>query len=82
MARTIATKLNRARGPVAFFVPLLGFSVVDADGEVFHDPQADRAFVETLERHLSTRVELVKCENHINEAEFAARLTEYLQTLL
>ena len=33
-------------------------------------------------RHLSTRVELVKCENHINDAEFATRLTDYLQTLL
>ena len=82
VARTIAAKLNRARGPVAFFVPLLGFSAVDAAGEVFHDPQADRAFVETLERHLSTKVELVKCENHINDAEFATRLTDYLQTLL
>ena len=82
VARTIAAKLNRALGPVAFFVPLLGFSAVDAPGEVFHDPQADRAFVDTLERHLSTRVELVKCENHINDAEFATRLTDYLQTLL
>ena len=78
--QVIAEKLNRARGRVAFFIPLQGFSSVDAEGKVFYDPGADKAFVQSLEKHLfSPKVEVVKCNNHINDPEFASRMADFLK---
>ncbi|MEW6635985.1 MAG: Tm-1-like ATP-binding domain-containing protein, partial [Actinomycetota bacterium] len=41
LGRRIARKLNAARGPVTLFVPLKGVSMIDAEGQPFHDPEAD-----------------------------------------
>jgi len=81
-AKVIAEKLNKAKGPVAFFVPLRGFSSVDAEGKVFYDPEADKAFIQSLEKHLSSKVELVKCDNHINDPEFALKMAEFLKKMI
>ena len=34
--------------PTALFVPLRGVSLIDADGQPFHDPEADAALFEAL----------------------------------
>ena len=35
-------------GPTALFLPLGGVSLIDAEGEPFHDPEADAALFEAL----------------------------------
>ena len=52
-ARTIAAKLNKARGPVKFLVPLRGWSRRDGEGSPLDDPEADRVFVEELRKCLN-----------------------------
>ena len=46
LGRRIARKLSAATGPVALFVPLGGVSMIDAEGQPFHDPEADAALFE------------------------------------
>jgi uncharacterized protein (UPF0261 family) len=69
----IVERLNRMKGPVRFLLPLKGVSALDAEGQAFHDPEADtvlfdaicKGFVETDDR------KLVLYGLHINDPAFA-----------
>ncbi|HEV2774561.1 MAG TPA: Tm-1-like ATP-binding domain-containing protein [Solirubrobacteraceae bacterium] len=83
LGRRIARKLAAASGPVTLFVPLEGVSMIDAEGQPFHDPQADEALFEALRDGLDgSSVELVELPNNVNDEEFAIamanKLDEYL----
>jgi uncharacterized protein (UPF0261 family) len=53
-----------------------GVSALDAPGQPFHDPEADAALFEALERTLveTDRRRLIRLPNHINDPEFSAAL--------
>lgn len=77
-ARFIAGKLNQMEGPVRFLLPLAGVSLIDAPGKPFHDPQADRALFETLEKEFKPgpNRKLLKLNMNINEPAFAHALVD------
>ena len=50
LGRRIAAKLSKATGPTALFMPLGGVSMIDAEGQPFHDPEADAALFEELRK--------------------------------
>ena len=77
LGRRIARKLSAATGPTALFVPLRGVSMIDAEGQPFHDPEADAALFEEL-RKVGDTVELVEMDLHINDPEFARAMVEKL----
>ena len=83
LGRRIARKLSAATGPVALFVPLRGVSMIDADGQPFHDPEADAALFGALREGVGENVELVELDNNVNDEEFAdamaAKLDDYLK---
>ncbi len=76
MAEWIAAKLNRMEGPVRFFLPEGGVSLIDAPGQTFHDPGADRALFETLEAKVvqSANRKLLRVPHNVNDPAFAAAL--------
>jgi len=83
VAKIIAGKLNKAKGPVAFFIPLGGFSSVDAEGQIFYDPEIDKAFIESLKKYIDPEiVEIIECNNHINDLEFSTKMVDYLMNLI
>ncbi len=45
----IATKLNTMTGPARFLLPEFGVSLIDAPGQPFYDPEADRILLDTIE---------------------------------
>lgn len=55
---------------VTVCLPLKGFSAIDREGAVFADPEADRAFVETLKRRLPPGLPVVEVDAHINDQAF------------
>ena len=55
LGRRIARKLAAATGPVTLFVPLRGVSMIDAEGQPFHDPEADAALFDALREGLEDR---------------------------
>lgn len=83
LGRLIARKLSAATGPTALFIPLGGVSMIDAEGQPFHDPEADAALFEALREGLDDRVELVEIDSNINDEAFAAamahKLVEYVR---
>jgi uncharacterized protein (UPF0261 family) len=78
LGRTIAGKLNAARGPVAVFLPLGGISAMDVPGRPFHDPRADQALFDALMASLDPRVELVQLPVHINDPSFGRAMADRL----
>jgi uncharacterized protein (UPF0261 family) len=80
-ARWIAAKINRSTTPVTILIPERGVSAIDAPGQPFHDPEADAALFEELERSLQPSPSRVvrRLPLHINDAAFAAALVEAFQ---
>lgn len=71
IAKFIAEKLNRAKGPVRVILPLGGVSSIDRPGKIFYDPEANGALFETLRRALSPRIPVIEDPHHIDDPEFA-----------
>jgi uncharacterized protein (UPF0261 family) len=81
LGRTIARKLNAARGPLALFVPLRGVSAIAIEGQPFHDPEADAALLGALREHLDGGVEVHELDTEINDPAFAVAMAERLHSL-
>lgn len=75
-ARLYAEKLDRARGPVKFLVPLRGWSSVDKPGSVLYNPEEDRVFFEELKAHLTTEIPIEEVDCNLEDPEFALALVE------
>jgi uncharacterized protein (UPF0261 family) len=71
LGKEIALKASAAGGPVAVLVPLRGVSALDAEGQPFWWPEADRALFQSLRLWMSPHVRLVELDLHINDAAFA-----------
>src|ERR671931_66174 len=79
LGRQIARKLSAATGPTALFLPLRGVSMIDADGQPFHDPEADGVLFAALREGLDGgRVELIEMDCNVNDPEFAAAMADKL----
>jgi uncharacterized protein (UPF0261 family) len=70
-ADVVAQRLNRARGPWTFLVPLQGWSSLDKPGRPIHDPVADAAFVERLKQGLDEPGHVKELDLHLYTPEFA-----------
>ncbi|WP_058913393.1 Tm-1-like ATP-binding domain-containing protein [Entomohabitans teleogrylli] len=78
LAEWIAAKLNQCEGEVRFVIPQKGFSALDCEGGPFRDPEATRAFIDTLEARVvqTDKRRIVKTDDHINDGAFARRLVD------
>ena len=70
--------LNPMDAPVRFFLPEGGVSALDAPGQPFHDPAADAALFDALERTVRQTAarQLVRLPHNINDPAFAALVVE------
>jgi uncharacterized protein (UPF0261 family) len=81
-ARAYAEKLNRAKGPVRFLVPLKGWGSSNREGSLLYAPEEDRVFVEELRRHLNPEIVIEEMDCNLEDPQFAAALTEHLAKML
>jgi uncharacterized protein (UPF0261 family)/ABC-type branched-subunit amino acid transport system ATPase component len=73
IGRFIAEKLNRMEGPVRFVIPAGGLSLLDAPGQPFWDPDADKALfdaIAALFRSGANR-KLIRVPYNVNDPKFA-----------
>jgi len=82
LGRILAEKANRSTGPVAFFLPLKGVSMLDSPGQEFWWPEADAALFETIQKHVRPDIPVYTMDNNINDDAFAdavaGKLLEFL----
>jgi uncharacterized protein (UPF0261 family) len=82
LGRTIGRKLSGARGSTVLFVPLKGVSMIDVEGQVFHDADADAALFAALRETLSDSVEVHEVDTDINDPEFAVAMADRLHAAI
>jgi len=82
IGRRIAEQLNKSTGPTTLLIPLRGVSSMDADGQPFHDPEADAALFQALRDHVRPPVEIVELDLHINDPAFAEAAVDRLLALI
>jgi uncharacterized protein (UPF0261 family) len=82
LGRRIGRKLSAASGPVALFVPLGGVSVIDAEGQPFHDPEADEALFGALRESVGPNVEVHELPLALNDPEFARAMADRIHELV
>ena len=83
LGKIIAAKLNQCTGPATLFMPLKGVSMIDAEGQPFHSPEADAALFRAVRDNLDTdKVELIEMNLNINDLDFAVAVANRLLRML
>lgn len=83
LGKIIAQKLNQALGPTALFLPLMGVSAIDQEGQPFYGPEEDGALFQTLREEINpSRVTLVEINKNINDEDFAIAMAKNLIQML
>ena len=83
MGEWIAGRLNKMEGPVRFLLPEGGVSALDAPGQPFHDPAADRALFDAIARTFkeTPNRRLIRLPHHINDPAFAEAVVAALEEI-
>lgn len=82
MGKVFAEKANAAKGPVAFLFPLKGVSILDGDGQLFCDREADRAMLNAIKANLRKGIPVIEVDRNINDPAFSAKAVEVMLDLL
>jgi uncharacterized protein (UPF0261 family) len=61
-----------------WFIPMKGFCSYSTPGGPLHDPDTDRAYVETLKKELRKGIPLHIRDRDINDPAFATEAAEHL----
>ena len=82
IGRRIGGQLNKSTGPTVVLLPLKGVSMIDREGQPFHDPAADAALFDVLRSGLRDGIRVRELDAHVNDPEFAHALADELLTCL
>jgi uncharacterized protein (UPF0261 family) len=78
VAEHMAGLIRNAKGPVAFFVPLHGFSEHDSERGHLHDLTLPPVFAAHLKQVMPAGVPIVEVPCHINDELFANKIIEQI----
>lgn len=78
LIRDITARMEAAKGPVTFLMPMHGIEEWDKAGAPAHDPEALAAMVDEVRNTVRPPVELRLLECHINDQAFADAALEVL----
>ena len=83
MGEWIARRINEMSGPVRFLIPEGGVSALDAPGQPFHDPEADRALFDAISRTFEEGANrrLLRLPHHVNDVAFAEQVAGALAAI-
>jgi uncharacterized protein (UPF0261 family) len=81
LGRIVANRLNGARGPVSVVAPSRGFSLSDTEGGALWYPEADEAFLSSLEASLRPGITFERVDSTVNDAAFAAVVADRYLTI-
>jgi uncharacterized protein (UPF0261 family) len=70
-ADAIAERLNEAKAPFTFMIPLKGWSSLNRKGQPMFDPAADAAFAQRLKAKIAARGAVVELDVHLDTPAFA-----------
>lgn len=80
LGKILAEKANANPAPTAILNPLKTVSVISAEGQPFHDPEADAALFSAIHEH--AKVEVIDYKEEINSEIFAEAAAHKLLELI
>jgi len=78
VGRTMAERLNEARGLTAMLIPLRGWSIYGAEGGPLYNDMGYKTFLKALKSHLKADILLEEVDAHINDNHFVHRCVNQL----
>jgi uncharacterized protein (UPF0261 family)/ABC-type branched-subunit amino acid transport system ATPase component len=83
IGRWVGERLNAMPGPVRFLLPEGGVSLLDAPGKPFHDPEADQALFEAIEKTVSQTGQrrVIRIPAAINDNAFVRALVDSFRAI-
>jgi len=81
LGRLVAKRLNGARGPVSVVAPTQGFSLSGTQGNPLWYPEADGAFLNSLEASLNSGIAFERVDATVNDPAFADVVAERYLTI-
>lgn len=82
LGRILAEKANASTGPVAFFLPAKGVSILDSPGGLFWWPEADAALFDAIQLNTRPDISVEVVDANINDDAFAEAVTTKLLNFL
>lgn len=83
LGKIIASKLNLAKSETILVIPNGGFSAIDVKDGPFYCPEADKALIDSIKKHLTNEnVKLIEKEHAINDKAFAEFSAQQLINLM
>jgi uncharacterized protein (UPF0261 family) len=82
VATLIAQRLAGSTGPAAMILPLRAFGWFTREGQPLHDPESDRAFVETFKGQAPAGVQVVEMDTHLNDPEVGQVAVRLMKEML
>ena len=82
LGHIFAERLNPAKGPVIIAVPTQGLSIPNVPDGPFWDPEADRAFLETLRSEIREDIPVRTFERHVNDPEFGREVADLFISMM
>jgi uncharacterized protein (UPF0261 family) len=77
-----AKRVNTAKGPIEWFIPMKGFCSYSVEGGPLYEPEADKVYVETLKKELRKDIPVYIRELEINDPVFVTEAAQHLITLM
>ena len=71
LGKIIAEKVNLSTAPVTVLLPKKAISVISAEGQKFHDADADAALFNAIKANLRRDIEVVEMDTTVNDPAFA-----------
>jgi uncharacterized protein (UPF0261 family) len=78
VGKTMAERLNEARGMTAVLIPLRGWSIYGSKGGPLYDEGGYTIFLKALKKHLGFHIKLEEVDAHINDPLFVDRCVKQL----
>ena len=82
LGREVALRLKHTQNEAVFMIPTAGYDSYAVAGQGFHDPEADRAFVDELRERLPQNIRLLERPTHAEDAAFATEAATQLIALI
>ena len=83
LGKIIASKLILAKSETILVIPNGGFSAIDVQTGPFYCPEADKALIDSIKKHLTNEnVKLIEKEHAINDKAFAEFSAQQLINLM
>jgi uncharacterized protein (UPF0261 family) len=82
VATLIAQRLAGSTGPAAMILPLRAFGWFAREGQPLHEPESDRAFIDTFKAQAPAGVHVVEMDTHLNDPEVGRVAVRLMKEML